>query len=171
MWGYSALRSIYMWQDMLKGTLCGAVRPTLKQTLKKTRSTCFCSDRSCRSDFVWTRHTIPFFFRYPTSLFPFTLSLHASPAPSFILPSSVSLFYIPVSFPPVHSTLPHGVRGWRPVLTASYLTFSPLMRSNRQPSQTKSCRFTPPLAEGSTGVRGWLHLQTSGYNGLVHLTS
>lgn len=56
MWGYSALRSIYT----LKGTLCGAVRPTLKQTLKETRSTCFCSDRSCRSDSVWTCHTIPY---------------------------------------------------------------------------------------------------------------
>lgn len=120
MWSYSALRSIYT----LKGTLCGAVRPTLKQTLKDQHA------------FVLTEAADQILsgpvtlYHKPTSLFPFTLSLHASPAPSFIPPSSVSLFYIPVSFPPVRPTLPHGVGGWRPVLTASYLTFSPLLRSN-----------------------------------------
>lgn len=97
------------------------------------------------------------------------LSLHASPAPSFILPSSISLFLYSGVILSIHSTLPRSVRGRLPVLTASYLTFSPLLWSNRRQSNTKSYRFTLPLAEGCACSRGWIHLQTSGHKGLVHL--
>ncbi len=96
------------------------------------------------------------------------LSLHASQAPSFILPSSISLFLYSCVIPSIHSTLPRGVREWLPVLTASYLTFSPLLWSNRRPSHTKSYRSTLLPADSSTSGRGWLHLQTLGHNGLVH---
>ena len=55
------------------------------------------------------------------------LSLHASPALSFILPPSISLFLYSCVIPSIHSTLSRSVRGRLPVLTASYLTFSPLL--------------------------------------------
>lgn len=151
------LKSIYiMWQkrkasQWLKGTPC-------------VYMSSFCTRNIWWSDFVWICHSppaLPFIYLYP-------LSLHASPAPSFILPSSITLPLYSCVIPSIHSTLPLGVRGWLPVLTASYLTFSPLLWSNRRPSHTKSYRPTLPPADSSTSGRGWLHLQTSGHNGLVH---
>lgn len=150
----------------LKGTTCHHSEPANPSL----RNMFLLFDRSCRwADFVWICHplpALPFIYLNPTSVFPFTL--HVSPAPSFILPSSISLFFIFLchSLRPFDSP-PRSVRGRPPVLTASYLTFSPLLWSNRRPSHTKSYRFTWPRADSSTSGRGWLHLQTSGHNGSV----
>lgn len=155
-------------------TVAESVYPTLKQTfnLETREGNMFLPfDRSCRwPDFVWICHSppaLPFYLSTQHSSF-HLLSLHVSPAPSFILPSSISFFSYSCVIPSIHSALPRGVRGWLPVLTASYLTFSPLLWSNRQPSHTKSYRFTSPRADSSTSGRGWLNLQTSGHNGSVH---
>lgn len=150
----------------LKGTLHTVSEHHSKLHLRnQKRPTSFCFLTEAADDRIFSGFTVLLLcllFIYTQHPSFHLLSLHVSPALSFILPSSISLFLYSCVIPSIHSTLPCGVRGWLPVLTASYLTFSPLLWSNRRPTHTKSYRFTPPLADSSTSGRGWLHLQTSG---------
>lgn len=92
------------------------------------------------------------------------LRLHLSSRPR----ASPSFIFLCHSLPSVRLSLTVSGDGG---LCSLHLIWHFLHYCDQTDSRAKSCRFTPPLAAGSAGVRGWLHLQTSGYNGLVHLTS
>lgn len=121
--------------------------------------------KRCCPELSLSLSPLPFIYLYPASLFPFAFH-HPSPAPSFILPSSISLFLYSSVVPFIHPTLPRGVRGWLPVLTAllHYIFSITVIKQTAEPHQKLLLYCRRWLTTARTSETDFT-FKTSGHNG------